>query len=286
MKTSLASVSTDPPGRRIVHRTAGHGRGITRLMSPGDLGQLVKPFVFLDHFESSETRGMSSLPWHPHSGIATHTTVLEGEMSYEDSTGKSGTLSAGCVEYMQAGGGVWHTGGIIENSRIRGFQLWLALSDEDEVAPAQSHYIEPAEIPDDGRVRVLLGTYEERTSPVPYHAPLTYLHVRLRGGERWRYLPGPGHDVAWLAVSEGTLVVGETVVHREMVVFEPGNAPIDVSASPEAEFVIGSAVRHPSPLVMGSYSVHSSSQRLQQGIEGIRRVAEGLGTQHRLVKYP
>ncbi len=35
--------------RAIVHRTTGRTRGpITRLVSPGDLGQVLKPFVFLD----------------------------------------------------------------------------------------------------------------------------------------------------------------------------------------------------------------------------------------------
>jgi hypothetical protein len=38
--------------RAIVHRTRGHGHGpITRLMSPSDLGQALKPFVFLDIFD-------------------------------------------------------------------------------------------------------------------------------------------------------------------------------------------------------------------------------------------
>ena len=39
--------------RRVAHLTKGHTHGpITRLMSPGDLGELVKPFVFLDYFET------------------------------------------------------------------------------------------------------------------------------------------------------------------------------------------------------------------------------------------
>lgn len=43
-------MSTAP--RRIALRTRGHGHGpITRLMSPSDLGQVVKPFVFLDIFD-------------------------------------------------------------------------------------------------------------------------------------------------------------------------------------------------------------------------------------------
>src|SRR5712664_800609 len=47
MDTSI--VTTE---RRIVHRTRGNRHGpISRLMSPSDLGELVKPFVFLDLFD-------------------------------------------------------------------------------------------------------------------------------------------------------------------------------------------------------------------------------------------
>ncbi|MFM2035450.1 MAG: hypothetical protein RL459_715, partial [Pseudomonadota bacterium] len=38
------------PTRQITTRTPGRRHGpITRLMSPGDIGQLTKPFIFLDY---------------------------------------------------------------------------------------------------------------------------------------------------------------------------------------------------------------------------------------------
>src|SRR5947209_19049484 len=38
--------------RKLAHRTRGAGHGpIVRLMSPGDLGEILKPFVFLDLFD-------------------------------------------------------------------------------------------------------------------------------------------------------------------------------------------------------------------------------------------
>jgi redox-sensitive bicupin YhaK (pirin superfamily) len=94
--------------RQLRERSRGHTNGpITRLMSPGDLGEYVKPFVFLDNFNirpgSAPMGGM-----HPHSGIATITVVLSGAMDYADSTGAKGTLTQGGVEWMRAGGGVWH----------------------------------------------------------------------------------------------------------------------------------------------------------------------------------
>ncbi len=40
------------PIRDIAYRTSGYTHGpITRLVSPSDLGGLIKPFVFLDRFD-------------------------------------------------------------------------------------------------------------------------------------------------------------------------------------------------------------------------------------------
>ena len=46
-------------------------------MSPGDLGEPVKPFIFLDRFEVETLRG-ARVPAHRTSGIATHTTPSKG----------------------------------------------------------------------------------------------------------------------------------------------------------------------------------------------------------------
>ena len=112
--------------RAITHLTRGRTNGpITRLMSPSDLGEILKPFVFLDLFdhEGAPFNG----PLHPHSGIATLTYVVEGAVNYIDPDDIRGTLQAGGVEWMQAGRGMWHGGGLDKAGRTRGFQLWIAL---------------------------------------------------------------------------------------------------------------------------------------------------------------
>jgi redox-sensitive bicupin YhaK (pirin superfamily) len=272
MLTQASRTTTSP--RRVAHRTRGHSGGpITRLMSPGDVGELVKPFVFLDHFDFAGASDGGVV--HPHSGIATHTTLLEGDFVYGDSTGKSGTLRGGSVEWMRAGGGVWH-GGSLPGGHVRGFQLWLALAPPLELAPAESHYVDRASIPGDARVRVLLGSYGAMTSAIPYPAPVTYLHVRLADGERWTYQPHPSHDIAWLAVSRGALTIAGGGVGRELVVFEEGNQAIEVTAAGEVDFVIASAVKHPHPLVTGMYSVHTSRASLVAGERGIEEVASTM----------
>lgn len=64
--------------RKIVRRTRGNRHGpITKLMSPSDLGQQLKPFVFLDLFDM-EHASFQGMGLHPHSGIATITPGLAG----------------------------------------------------------------------------------------------------------------------------------------------------------------------------------------------------------------
>ena len=95
-RQSPTPIATRP--RKIVRRTRGNRHGpITRLMSPGDLGQLLKPFVFLDLFDM-DTASFPGIGLHPHSGIATVTYLFEGSVRYEDSTGATGVLPAGGVE--------------------------------------------------------------------------------------------------------------------------------------------------------------------------------------------
>lgn len=251
--------------RTIQYRTPGHRLGpITRMMSPGDLGAHLKPFVFLDLFEFTSSGGPGFVP-HPHSGIATLTAFFEGRMTYGDTTGKRGAMADGSVEWMRAGSGVWHAGEPSPGSLMRGFQLWVALPPHLELAPAESFYVEAEHIERDGPARILLGRYHGKESSIPAPTSITYLHVQLADGERWTYQPAPDHDIAWLATNAGRLDAGGAVLERELAVFAEGHGAIDVTAQGAAEFVIGSAAKHPYPLINGSSSVHTSAAALAEG---------------------
>lgn len=276
-----AAVATQ--ARAIVYRTSGSTHGpITRLVSPGDLGEFLKPFVFLDLFGFKPTPGHKGFGMHPHSGIATLTYMIEGEVAYEDTTGKSGVLPAGGVEWMRAGNGVWHTGAPVGDSPVLGFQLWVALPAADENAHAQSLYLAPSQIPQEGPALVLLGRHGSAQSAIPAPASVNYLAVRLQDGERWRYTPPAGHTVAWVAVSAGRLDAGGPVDAGELAVFEESGKAINFVAHGETAFVLGSAVKHPHDLVMGHYSVHTSQEGLARGEAEIQRIGRVLSFNRKL----
>jgi redox-sensitive bicupin YhaK (pirin superfamily) len=282
------TTAVDTRTRPVVYRTRGsrHG-GITRLMSPGDLGEFLKPFVFLDLFGFDTSGGHKGFGLHPHSGIATLTYLMEGDTLYDDTTGERGTLHGGGVEWMRAGNGVWHTGGPAPGvTRVSGFQLWVALPAAEENAPAHSMYLAPSQVPQEGPVRVLLGRHGAAQSAIAAPSPMNYLAVELKDGERWRYVPPAGHTVGWLAVSAGAVGVGDDkggpIGTGELAVFEESEDAIDFVAHGDTRFVLGSAARHPHELVMGHYSVHTSQTTLDQGEAEIRRIGAKLRQEGRL----
>jgi redox-sensitive bicupin YhaK (pirin superfamily) len=250
-------------------------------MSPSDFGQLLKPFVFLDLFDNEgiPSRGFGL---HPHSGIATLTYLAEGSVRYEDTNGATGLLSAGGVEWMQAGGGVWHGGGLGKSGRTRGFQLWVALPPELELAPSVSLYQGPEAIQHEGPARVLLGSYGSATSAIEAPLPINYLAVRLKQGERWHYQPPAGHTVLWVAVGSGAVAVPDELRHGDLAAFEPSNDAIEFEAQSDAEIVVGSAVRHDHDLVLGYYSVHTSAKALREGEARISEMKARLVQEGRL----
>jgi redox-sensitive bicupin YhaK (pirin superfamily) len=250
-------------------------------MSPSDFGHLLKPFVFLDLFDT-QGKPFTGFGLHPHSGIATLTYVMEGRVSYEDTNGARGLLPAGGLEWMRAGGGVWHGGGAGDSGRTRGFQLWIALPPELELGSSESVYLGPERIPNDGPAHVLLGSYGNATSAISAPSSMNYLAVRLKAGDRWSYQPPVEHTVLWTAVGMGSVLVPEELQQGELVAFSPSSAAIEFEAQVDAEIVLGSAVAHDRDLVLGSHSVHTSTEALREAEARLSAIQTRLIQQGRL----
>jgi redox-sensitive bicupin YhaK (pirin superfamily) len=278
----MTALAENPTIRPIVHRTSGQDNGpIKRLVSPHHAGELIKPFVFLDLFES-DGGDFKGFGLHPHSGIATLTYVAEGSVDYEDTNGARGSIGPGGVEWMRAGQGVWHGGGGGEAGHTRGFQLWLALPPHLELGPSLSLYQSAEDVPAVGHARVLLGTHEGASSAIEAPSDSNYLAVRLGPGERWRYQPPAGHEVLWIAIGKGQVATPDLVTRGELAIFARGHEPVEFVAVSETEFVLGSALRHPHDLVTGYYSVHTSEEALAKGEQRIRELHDDLVRSGRL----
>lgn len=259
--------------RGIRARTQGQQHGfIRRMVSPGDLGALIKPFVFLDHVEGVIQPG-TGFGWHPHSGIATLTYSLNSDAAYEDTAGQKGRVEATGLEWMRAGSGTWHKGFIYPREKtVTAFQLWVALPPEHEEGPPEGIYVAPHEVPHVNNVRVLLGEYGGVANPIPVPSPLVYLDVALALGESWTFHPPEDHTVAWLFVYRGKAQVAGIELSQELAVLDEGNESITIEATDDARVLFGTARKHEHPLVLGRHSIHTSQDALVRGEKRIREV--------------
>jgi redox-sensitive bicupin YhaK (pirin superfamily) len=84
---------------------------------------LTDPFLMLAEDWFSEP----GFEWHPHRGLETVTTVLDGVLEHGDNLGNVGALEAGDVQWMTAGRGIIHRELAFRNEHVHTLQLWLNL---------------------------------------------------------------------------------------------------------------------------------------------------------------
>jgi redox-sensitive bicupin YhaK (pirin superfamily) len=238
-----ASSTGVPVGsRRIALLRSGrrHG-GITRLITPWDIGELTQPFVFLC---CSELAPGSKTVVGAQPGIGTLTLVLSGVLIFEETLGNKGMVVAGGLVWTAPGEVAWHAAGSATGEPLRTLQLWIELPRPPASSTAKSQCVAPHEVPEERAARVVLGQIGRARSRIGHAPPdVNYFYVRLKDGQRWRYAAPDGHNVTWLAVDRGGLILEEDgrVLREQVALFERSRGVIEVQAEGESSFVLGSA---------------------------------------------
>lgn len=182
--------------RGVPPHWVGDGFHVRTLLSYDEAPAAVSPFLLLDHAAprhfapASHPRGVGE---HPHRGFETVTIAYQGEVEHRDSTGATGRIGAGDVQWMTAGAGVVHeeyhgaeytrTGGTFEM-----VQLWVNLPARMKMTPPRYRAIRASEIPtvalpgDAGQARVIAGSLLGTDGPAPTFSPVGVQDLRLRAG--------------------------------------------------------------------------------------------------------
>lgn len=232
----------------------GDGFPVRSLFSYDALGARLSPFLLLDYagpmdFEPTlRPRGVGQ---HPHRGFETVTVVYEGEVAHRDSTGESGVIGPGDVQWMTAGRGIVHEEFHGRDYARRGgpfemLQLWVNLPAKDKrVAPAYqgitAAQIPHVELPDAaGTVRVIAGELQGVVGPARSFSPINLWDLRLVADRSVRLSVPAGHTTA-LFVLKGALRVdgSDTVVgEAELAVLEREGDTLQIEAVADASVLL------------------------------------------------
>jgi redox-sensitive bicupin YhaK (pirin superfamily) len=239
------------------------------------------PFLLLDHFGSDNPDDyLAGFPWHPHRGIETVTYMLAGEVDHRDSIGNAGTIGAGDVQWMTAGGGIMHE----EMPRLRegkmaGFQLWVNLPARLKMTQPRYQDIAAAQIPEVPRedgicVRVVAGAVDGVRGPVmDIAADPTYLDVTVPPQALFRH-PIPRGHTAFAYPFEGAGVfdpaAGSAVRSPNLVVFGDGDAVTVRAGERGVRFLLVSGRPLGEPIARYGPFVMNTREEIEQALRDLR----------------
>ncbi len=233
MNTQLREIKTIIEPTHVVE---GAGVRLRRSLGGEKLNYL-DPFLLFDHFGSPHAEDyQAGFPMHPHRGIETVTYMLNGEVQHRDTLGNAGSIGAGDVQWMTAGGGILHE----EMPQVRpegngGFQLWVNLPAKLKMVQPRYQDIPSRKIPevttkDGARIRVIAGNVGGTEGAVTgIAANPTYLDVFIPPGGSFTHSVPQGHTAfAYVFEGKAGFVENENGEHRwvtqpALVVWEDGD---------------------------------------------------------------
>ena len=217
-------------------RTAQVGGLAVRRALPKRARRTVGPWCFLDHFgpASLDETSMEIGP-HPHTGLATVTWVVEGEVLHRDSLGSEQLVRPGQLNLMSAGRGVAHAEESPSGARgsLHGAQLWVAQPEGTRTGdPAFEHHAElpRADLGDGVVATVLVGELAGVRSPARADHPAVGADVAVGGSVAVPLDPAFEHALVVLA---GVVQVdGRDVVPGWLADLGLGRAEVGLAGAP------------------------------------------------------
>jgi len=274
--------------RDVPQHWVGDGFPVRSLFSYGD-GNEFDPFLLLDYagpHEFTAATGKRGVDVHPHKGFETVTILYQGELAHRDSSGGSGELGPGDVQWMTAGNGIVHEeyhseeftkqGGVLEM-----VQLWVNLRAADKSVPPKYQDLRDNQFPRvelqdaAGTARVIAGQFEDALGAASTFSPINVWDIQLKAGKITTLKIPDGHTTV-LIVQSGNATVNETPMKPvELALFDREGDSIAIDSETDAQILVltGEPLEEPvvgkGPFVMNTREeIHDAIRDYQAGKMG------------------
>jgi len=240
----------------------------------------VSPFVLMDYGPAKEfaplARGKRGVGWHPHRGFETVTLAWEGSVAHRDNAGHAGVIGPGDVQWMTAGGGIFHEEYHEENftrggGKMHMMQLWVNLPKKDKMTPPAYQPITSADIPrvpleGGGEVRVIAGEHAGARGPAHTFTPITMLDVHLVAGARLPVTLPASHNALAVVAKGRVRAGGSSAGAGELVLFANDGPRLELLAEEDAHVIVLAGEPLGEPVVAYGPFVMNSIGEIQQAI--------------------
>jgi redox-sensitive bicupin YhaK (pirin superfamily) len=236
------------------------------------------PFLMLD-FNPAFDFGASDHPRgvdvHPHKGFETVTIAYKGSVEHYDSSGNSGVINPGDVQWMTAGSGLLHKefhekefskkGGLFEM-----IQLWVNLPKKDKLTPPKyqslvGSEINKVELPGNGGiVKVVAGNLNGVKGSASTFTEMNVFDIRLnQNGEMKTDIPA-SHNTSVLVVEGSAEVNDQRAGLHDFVLFKNEGEAITIKANENSVLLLLSGEPIDEPIAQYGPFVMNTQQELQE----------------------
>lgn len=257
------------------------------VFDPGDPA-LTDPFLVMveDWFSAP------GFDWHPHRGLETVTTVLDGVLEHGDSLGNAGALHPGDVQWMTAGRGIIHREVAYRDEHAHTLQLWLNLPAADKMADTRYQDLLAVHRPKvtlpGAVIDVASGTIAGQAGPASNHWPIQGATVTIDPATAIGY-PLPADHRAFAYVLSGEVeIAGWPVRAGEVAWSDPAQGALRLVTPDQDErsvVMIYSGRPIGEPVVLGGPFVMNAAHEIEQAFRDFRAGRFGEVPRQARLKY-
>lgn len=262
----------------------GDGFPVRNIFPSHNLTEAISPFLLLDYAGPASfppTDGPRGVGEHPHRGFETVTIVYQGMVAHRDSSGNSGIIGPGDVQWMTAASGVVHeelhehawakNGGTLQM-----IQLWVNLPKALKMGPPRyqtllNNDIPHAELGERGLIRVIAGEYQGMKGPAKTFTPVYLYDLRLAAGHGAELnLPSGFNTGVFVLSGKIALNASHNVGEAEMALCDPHGTQVTLEATEEAKVLVLSGQPIPEPVARMGPFVMNTEEELVHAVNDYR----------------
>ena len=262
---------------KIIEPTpASDGAGVKLKRSIGVDPNYFDPFLMLDEFGSENKNDyIGGFPPHPHRGIETVTYMLSGEFEHEDSTGGSGKMSSGDVQWMKTGSGIIHSEmPAMSEGKLHGFQLWINMPAKLKMSKPKYIYIDSRQMKiykdNEKKIKIIAGKFNDIEGPVKGHniEPI-YFDVELEKNKIFNFDISLTHNT-FIYLIEGKIDIGDKS-HDEingstLIILSKGEK-LKVKSVIKSKFLLISGKPLKEPIARGGPFVMNTKEEILKAVD-------------------
>jgi redox-sensitive bicupin YhaK (pirin superfamily) len=244
----------------------------------------MSPFFMMDYnskIDFSPRENPRGVGVHPHRGFETVTIAYHGKVAHHDSTGNSGVISEGDVQWMTAASGILHKEYHEEEFSKKGgpfqmIQLWVNLPAKDKMSKPKYQAITndqlgKYQLDNGGVVEVIAGEFKGVKGAASTFTPIEMYNAKIKKGAAVTFDLPENFNTGILVVEGAVKVNGEKAPADNFILFKNEGETISIEAEEDSILFVISGKPINEPIAAYGPFLMNTNEELEQALEDFNK---------------